>query len=147
VSTCPVFAQPPYYTAHPPPLTINAEYEHAKQRQYLIRDTNVFFTQTQRITLVADTVGRTMIKGSEILDRGGTLLKDHHPNEVVNVMCSAHCLQMIGLSLLLRAGVFDAAYALHDADANDRVNTTKFPLRPWLRQTWARWGADGRVCV
>jgi hypothetical protein len=83
VHLSPVFApQPPYNTPHPSPLTINAEYERIKQRQYLVHDTNVFFTQTQRITLVADTVERTMIKGSEILDRGGTLLKDHHENEV-----------------------------------------------------------------
>lgn len=64
-----------------------------------------------------------------------------------DVVWSAYCLQMIGLSLLLRAGVFNAAYALHDADANDHASMTKFPLRPWLRQTWARWGADGRVCL
>jgi anoctamin-7 len=48
--------------------------------------------------------------------------------------------QEIGLSFLIKAGVFTAAYPLHDGELDDRINANKLPLRPWLGQAWACYG-------
>jgi hypothetical protein len=98
------------------------------------QDPNTFFTQIQRISLVNDILERITISGKEMRERQKPQLHKHGDNDLV------------GLSYLLKQGVYDAAYPLHDGDAFPSLKDkkvkphSKFPLRPWLREIWARPG-------
>jgi hypothetical protein len=72
----------PPFTSPPLPLTINLEFERTRFRKYIVQDPNVFFTQTQRIALVADAVERTLVNSNDVVAKGAKLVKNHRDNEV-----------------------------------------------------------------